>query len=412
MLEVDKKREATASIRGYFYQLDAALLDILAAGLDDKVVIEGIEDFDRYSADGVTYNQVKYYEAQCLTDSILRDPLHKLFQHFHGLKKGARAGRKYVLYGHYKEIKIALDPLTVERFKEVMTYLKVEEDKSRTKKSHLDGLDVADDVIESFCRIFEIRPAKEFGAQRAEVVSQLRTNQRVTEVEASGFHYPRAFDFVATLATKKNHLDRSTSLRELQDHLKGTQAVHHSWLLREKETAAYGRFMRDLYFSQQNTAGVIRVFILEVDKNTGGQMVADQVLEIAKKWSSADSPRTPNNDRHAPFVMLRNAGEELIQEVKNSFYEQGVEFVDGHPYRGSPFRVEHAQTPQTKERAVAVRFVDNLDQLTASLDGMGRKPRRIYDFFISTPMPLNLVGANVRGFSIPISDLSFIKKIV
>lgn len=412
MLEVDKKREATASIRGYFYQLDAALLDILAAGLDDQVVIEGIEDFDRYAPDGVTYNQVKYYEAQSLTDAILRDPLHKLFQHFYGLKEADRVGRKYVLYGHYKEIKIAVGPLTVDRFKEVMTYFKVEEDKSRTKKSHLDGLDIADNLIDAFCSVFEVRPAKEFAAQRAEVIAQLRSNQKVTEIEARGFHYPRAFDFVANLATRKDHVDRTTSLRKLQDHLKGTQAVHHSWLLREKEAAAYGRFMRDLYFSQQNTTGVIRVFILEVDKNAGGQVVADHVLEIAKKWSSADSPRTPNNERNAPFVMLRNAGEDLTQEVKNSIYEQGLEFVDGHPYRGSPFRAEHARMPQTKERPVAVRFVDNLDQLTASLDGMGRKPRRIYDFFMNTPTPLNLAGGNIQGYSIPVDDLSLITKII
>ncbi len=375
-------------------------------------MIEGIEDFDRYSPEGVTYHQVKYYEAQSLTDSVLREPLHKFFQHFYGLDEVDRSGRKYVLYGHYKEVKIALGPLTVRRFKEVMTYLKVEEDKSRTKKSYLDGLNVADDLIESFCRVFEIKPAKEFEAQRAEVISQLRANQNVTEVEASGFHYPRAFDFVATLATKKDHLDRSTSLRSLQDHLKGTQAVHHSWLLREKEAAAYGRFMRSLYFSQQNTAGLIRVFILEADEKTGGQVVADQVLEIAKKWSSADSRRTPNNDRHAPFVMLRSAGADLTQEVKNSIYEQGVEFVDGHPYRGSPFRAEHVQTSQTNERPIAIRFVDNLDQLIASLDGMGRKPCRIYDFFISTPMPLSLAGSNIRGFSIPIDDLAIIKKII
>ncbi|WP_158665393.1 hypothetical protein [Sinorhizobium fredii] len=71
--EVDKKREATASIRGYFYQLDAALLDILSAGLDDKIVIEGIEDFDRYTDEGVVYSQVKYYAEQTLTDSVLRD---------------------------------------------------------------------------------------------------------------------------------------------------------------------------------------------------------------------------------------------------------------------------------------------------------------------------------------------------
>ena len=210
MLEVDEKREATASIRGYFYQLDAALLAILSAGLNDKVIIEGVEDFDRYSDEEISYSQVKYYESQNLNNSVLRDPLFKLFQHFIGLKKTERSGRKYILYGHYKEIKISLDALTVERFKEVMSYYKVEEDKSRTKKSYLDDLQPSDEDIKAFCKKFEFRRAKEFSAQRAEVISKLKANQRVSELEATGFHFPRALDFVATRATN-NASDCSVS---------------------------------------------------------------------------------------------------------------------------------------------------------------------------------------------------------
>ena len=97
MLEVDKKREATASIRGYFYQLDATLLEILNSKLEDEVVIEGIEDFDRYTDEDVIYGQVKYYAEQSLTDSVLRDPLYKLFVHFHGPHKAQRVNRKYRL---------------------------------------------------------------------------------------------------------------------------------------------------------------------------------------------------------------------------------------------------------------------------------------------------------------------------
>lgn len=410
--DVDKKREATASIRGYFYQLDAALLDILQAEPDDEVVIEGIEDFDRYSRDGVTYNQVKYYEAQSLTDSVLREPLHKLFLHFNGLKNEERAGRKYVLYGHFKENKIGIEPLTVQRFKEVMTFSKVEEDKSRTKKSHLDDLDVADEVINQFCGLFQIRPAKEYDAQRAELIAKIRAKQQASELEAEGFHYPRAFDFVASLATKKDHLERSTTLRKLQQHLKGSQAIHHAWLLREKDASAYGRYMRKLYFSQQNTAGVIRAFILEVDDSSNSNSVADQLIEIQKKWSSVHLDNAPQKDRHAPFVMLRNAKEEFYQEVKHSLHEQGVDFVDGHPYRGSPFRTEQVRAEQTKERRIAMRFVDTLDQLADALDGMPRKSRKIYDFFTSTPTAIDLAAQNIQSYSIPITDLSLIKKII
>ena len=412
MIEVDQKREATASIRGYFYQLDAALLAILSANLDDRVIIEGVEDFDRYSADGITYNQVKYYEAQTLTNSVLREPLFKLFQHFHGLMAAERSGKRYVLYGHFKEINISIDALSVERFKEVMSYYKIEKDKSRTKRSYLDDFHPSDELIEAFCEKFEIRPAKEFSAQREAVICKLKANQRVSELEATGFHFPRALDFVAALATNKDPDKRVTSRKELQEYLKGTQAVHHSWLLREKRAAEYARFMRKLYFSKQNTAGVTRVFILEVERQNESQEITDQLLEVAKKWSSAQSARTPNADRHAPFVLLRNAEKSTTLEVKNSLYEHGIEFVDGYPYRGSPFRADQVRLEQTKERDIAIRFVENLGELNDALEGMGRKPRHIYDFFTNEPVALSLNGANNRVYSIPIDDVSNVRSII
>ena len=156
MPEVDKKREATASIRGYFYQLDATLLEILNADLNDEFVIEGIEDFDRYTDEGVIFGQVKYYAEQNLTESVLRDPLHKLFVHFHGLEEAQRAGRKYLLYGHFSEVKIDIGELSVERFKSVMEYRKevrtADGTKTYEKKSLLDGAAAPDELIGAFCK--------------------------------------------------------------------------------------------------------------------------------------------------------------------------------------------------------------------------------------------------------------------
>ncbi|MCS5882766.1 hypothetical protein LNO08_04485 [Klebsiella pneumoniae subsp. pneumoniae] len=207
MLEVDKKREATASIRGYFYQLDAALLEILNADLSDEIVIEGIEDFDRYTDESVIYGQVKYYAEQNLTDSVLRAPLHKLFVHFHGLEEAQRAGRKYLLYGHFSEVKIDIGELSVERFKSVMEYRKevkaADGTKSYEKKSLLDGMAAPDRLIEAFCKSFSIQISKEFSEHRRLVIEAIRKNQSVSGVEAEGFHYPMAFDYIATLATKK-----------------------------------------------------------------------------------------------------------------------------------------------------------------------------------------------------------------
>lgn len=416
MLEVDKKREATASIRGYFYQLDAALLEILNADLDENVVIEGIEDFDRYTDQGVIYSQVKYYAEQNLTDSVLREPLHKLFVHFHALDEAKRADRKYLLCGHFSDVKIETDELSVERFKSVMEYRKEVKDaagtKSYQKKSLLDGTVAPDELIQAFCKNFRIRISQEFCEHRNIVIEAIRKNQSVSAFEAEGFHYPKAFDYIATLATKKDHNDRTTTRRNLQELLKGTQAVHNRWLLREKEASEYAKHMKRLYFSPTNGAGIVRVFIIECDAATDSSVVCDQLRAIGNNWSSAKKRRIQNSERYAPFILLRGADEKLIMQVKNELFDTGSVFVDGFPYRGSPFRIDHVHSQQTQVHQIEIRFVDDVDQLLEVLDGVVRKLCHIYDFFLERPAAMALPGTKSRIYSIPVSSISTITKII
>ena len=416
MLEVDKKREATASIRGYFYQLDAALLEILNADLSDEVVIEGIEDFDRYTDEGVIYGQVKYYAEQSLTDSVLRDPLHKLFVHFHGLKEAQRAGRKYLLYGHFSEVRIDIGELSVERFKSVMEYRKevkaADGTKSYEKKSLLDSMAAPDGLIEAFCKSFSIQISTEFSEHRKLVIEAIRKNQNVSGFEAEGFHYPMAFDYIATLATKKDHNDRKVTRHDLQELLKGTQAIHNRWLLREKDASEYAKHMKRLYFSPTNGAGIVRAFIIECSAATDGSVVCDQLRAIGNNWSSAKQRRIQNSERYAPFILLRGADEELIMQVKNMLFDTGTVFVDGFPYRGSSFRIDHVHSQQTQENQIEVRFIDNVDQLQEVLDGVGRMLCHIYDFFLERPATMALPGPKSRLYSIPINNISTITKII
>ncbi|UWU25426.1 DUF4297 domain-containing protein (plasmid) [Rhizobium sp. CB3060] len=415
-IEVDKTREATASIRGYLYQLDAVLLQILDADLDDQIIIEGIEDFDRYSDEEITYSQVKYYAGKDLTNSVLREPLYKLFQHFLGLEENARKNRKYVLYGFYAEVRISTEELSVDGFKRIMEVGEYVTDvagvKRLQKKSLIDQAAASDSVIEEFCKGFSIVLSTEFFKHRASVIAAVKKAQGVTLLEAEGFQYPRAFAFVATIATKANHLQRTTTRRALQEHLKGTQAIYHRWLLREKESSEYGSFMRRLYFSPNNSAGVVRAFIVEVAPNGDSAVICDQLREMARKWSSAKNKSMPNSDRYAPFVVLRNSSADLISQVKNALFDTGIDFVDGYPYYGSAFRAEHLHTAQTRERQIAIRFADDVDQLLDALASIGRKICHVYDFFLERPLALEPTGFKARIFSIPVDDISTIKKII
>lgn len=212
--------------------------------------------------------------------------------------------------------------------------------------------------------------------------------------------------------TKKDHNDRRTTRRDLQEVLKGAQVVHHRWLLREKEEVEYAKHMKRLYFSPTNGAGMVRAFIIQCDTGTDPSDICDQLRSIGKNWSSAKNRRIQNSDRYAPFILLRGADEEFILQVKNDLFDTGIIFVDGFPYRGSPFRIDHLHSLQTQQHQIEIRFVDDEVQLQTALDGMGRKSCHIYDFFLESPVTMDMPGPKSRLYSIPVSSISTIKKII
>src|SRR5262245_55795706 len=55
----DKRRQATDSIRGYVYQAYQSVLAWMRLGEQEILFLEGAEDFDVHSAEGVTATQVK-----------------------------------------------------------------------------------------------------------------------------------------------------------------------------------------------------------------------------------------------------------------------------------------------------------------------------------------------------------------
>ena len=58
-----RSRAADAPIKGYFYQFDHTIIQILSAShMDAEVVVEGIEDIDLEDNGVQTFIQCKYYE--------------------------------------------------------------------------------------------------------------------------------------------------------------------------------------------------------------------------------------------------------------------------------------------------------------------------------------------------------------
>ena len=59
---MSKPRSATNTIKGYFYQFDKSILEILEQSNETNIVtIEGVEDIDIENSDEIQFVQCKYY---------------------------------------------------------------------------------------------------------------------------------------------------------------------------------------------------------------------------------------------------------------------------------------------------------------------------------------------------------------
>ena len=98
-----KDRTAIDTLRGYFYQFDSSILEILNLGkLTDEITIEGIEDIDVASATETTAIQYKYYEKTEYYHSVIAKPIRLMLDHFKEVKDGRKHKVNYKLYGYFR----------------------------------------------------------------------------------------------------------------------------------------------------------------------------------------------------------------------------------------------------------------------------------------------------------------------
>lgn len=76
-------RAAIDTIRGYFYQFDMTILQILSqTDGNTEVLVEGIEDVDIITPTETTAIQCKYYESTEYNHSVIKSAVVFLVEHY------------------------------------------------------------------------------------------------------------------------------------------------------------------------------------------------------------------------------------------------------------------------------------------------------------------------------------------
>lgn len=409
----EAQREATATIRGYIYQFDASILAVLAAGADEQVTVEGVEDFDVLTGDTDTYGQVKYYEAQKLTDATVRDAILPMIVGFLRYPAAERARKRYILYGYFKQAPESapqyaladLQRLLVQRTFKVADGMV---EKVRIEVNLQAKIGASDQDLTDFCDRFLVQLSEPFDDHRVRVIAQLKTALNVTKVEAESYCYPSALTAMAALSGARTKTARTTTKQDFLQRIRPKTAIYSAWALREEGENAYCRKIRALHFTHLNIDSRDRFFVVTLPAADDIEDVHGLVQHIIGRWSSHKINSKPAKERYAPFFFFPELAEGAVAQLKGRLVDDGHKITDGYAYNGAPFSTAHLLLPQTLDWPISARFVSTDEQFEAAL-AEAKRARLIIQLHAGDARVINPV---IQQIAIPINGASMAKKII
>ncbi|MCI7472085.1 MAG: DUF4297 domain-containing protein [Clostridiales bacterium] len=336
-------RQADSTIKGYLYQFNKSIYEILQSKDDEIVTLEGvIEDIDIQSPTSLTTIQCKYHEDKKYQISSVVAPILEMLCHYCECSVLGKSV-SYILYAYYEEnvdtvsLKSFSDFLESTNDKEILVkyfhriytiadseILKIANKPQKSKddkdkilayyKINRNKLVLRTDILE-FWKCFTYIPAEQFDALQEKIIQSFAELVSVDTAEA--LYYPNAFSLVATISAKPNKDDRNITKVELLDYLSTQKSVLLTkWTLEALDRVKLLRSKRDFlkaYFSSNSS---VRAFVFSDDfleKNQG--TIFPFIIQYLDKYFKK------RKLQKQPIFIFGDGSSALLQTVLISLYK-------------------------------------------------------------------------------------------
>ena len=394
-------RDAVATLKGYYYQFDYCIIQILKSATDDTIVaMEVLEDVDINTVTETTAVQCKYYAGTDYNHSKIAQPIRFMLRDY---VKHEGNPLKYKLYGYYRSgaDKLSL-PLTLDFVKKhFLTYT----EKGVVHEFHTEN-GISDDQINSFLTDLEINlHAQEYGEQEAAVQQSIKKVFRVRAEQQVEFYYNQALGIVRKLCTSPNIADRQITKKAFVDALtNGASKTFDAWYLEKRGRAQYCKFIRSKYFSTYNLSPAPRFFLIDANGSSVAQLV--KLLKLIKIKYAKFGLREAKP--FCPFVYVHNVTEADMALVMGQLTNDQLVVRDGYAFRGAVFDAQALATIIQKDQRVDLKVLYTIDELNQTL-ALIRGSKQIYQFYLDDSY---FTIADDSDIKIYISELNDIQSII
>lgn len=390
-------RSATATIKGYFYQFDQTILQLLEATKHGSVTVEGVEDIDLDDGDDSAFVQCKYYEGTEYNHSVIKEAVIHMLRHFHAAGCPGDQVFKYRLRGHYNggQHKLTL-PLTDEFLKEhFLTYTK----EKKVHKVH-EELAITDVQLDTFRALLEIDVnALSYGDQQAHLLKLLASEiPECTTTDTLSFFYPAAINVVQGLAIEADEAKRKITKDQFIKAINRKDVVFSAWLREHLGREYFARMVRRryFYFGRTKMPKASRFFVIDMGNDYDVDKASRMLVRLGQFFSHKEHQRTTASDRFCPYVLLRGVTREQLAELKERLWTQRVAFTDGYPFRDAEFSPVMLAADPSKDNLWTIKFVPDEQHLARTIAACTGSVIEVYDFYMDSPLD-NTFVPNTKG---------------
>lgn len=412
-------RAANATIKGYFYQFDFAILQLLQA-VDEHaaITIEGIEDVDIEDVSSERYIQCKYYAATDYNHSVIKPAIAAMIVHFKksGLTKTTLP--KYKLYGHYSSGQEKLPEKSLITVDFIKTHFLTTQKKDGSTELIHTKHKITDAEILQFAGQLEIDVYAQSYESQFESISSLltKTIRGTTKEDVENLFYPASINNIRALAIQQDLAARKTTKNRFLREINNKSLLFTNWLKQYQGAKRYAALVREKYFKQSGATSIenkARFFIVNLSPNsldTGNTL--DLAQRFSRRFSNRPSTRISDNHRFCPYLHLGNLDETNYRDLKLNLRESSILFADGHDFKGSGFYVDSILKGPTEHAETRLKLIDELSDLNCTLNATHRRSVEIFEFFQeSTTAGLEIPAAATYS-AIKVDSLDDIKEMI
>lgn len=393
-------REATSTIKGYYYQFDQSILQILRASEDAEITVEGIEDIDIKDLEELEVIQCKYYEKTKYNHSVIAKPIRQMLRHY-SINKNKDI--TYKLYGHYqKGQEKLLTPIDIDFVKEkFLTYTK-----DKVPHNYHEELGLEEGDLKKFLSKLTIDiNAISYDEQNIQILESIKECFTCNDIEAEHY-YNNALRIILDLAVEQDSSKRKITKKIFLKKINNRKELFNMWYLKSRDINKYCEVIKKKYFSQFNISNFARFFLLECDPSKSIVEIKTLILDVSEKYSNKKSRRNP--DKFCPYFFIKGISEAELIELKKLMYRDNIKLLDGYPFKGANFSAKHITQLPDETNKVRLKILNELDFLPETLNEI-EKTREIYQFYIKEPFYENTDHKHIK---IPVKSIENVHQIL